>query len=349
MIHARFESLGVHLPDTVTSTGDLVNRMRKPPEFDLETLTGVRNRRTHDTRPDSYEDSFVLATKAAAECLARSRYRAADLDVVISASITRVKDRSRFHFEPSLASMLARSLGAGSAIHFDVSNACAGMLTGVLVLERMIASGVVRNGMVVSGEQITPLADTAVREIAGARDPQFASLTVGDSAAAVVLDRSDDDADRIHYVDLATFSDHAQLCIAMPSERGPGFAMYTDNSRMQSRERLDWWPAFYDSVLTRRGTTFDREGFDHVIHHQVGSRFVDAMNRAGEEFFGRPMPDSPRTVEQYGNTSSTSHFVVLHEQVKAGRLRRGAKVLLVAAASGVVTGCLSATISSLEV
>jgi 3-oxoacyl-[acyl-carrier-protein] synthase-3 len=54
-------------------------------------------------------------------------------------------------------------------------------------------------------------------------------------------------------------------------------------------------------------------------------------------------------VDQYGNTSSTAHFVVMHEHLKNGRITKGSKLLLVPAASGVVTGCLSATVSSLEV
>nr|BFE51530.1 hypothetical protein GCM10017745_49570 [Saccharothrix mutabilis subsp. capreolus] len=110
--------------------------------------------------------------------------------------------------------------------------------------------------------------------------------------------------------------------------------MFTDHAHPQSPERLDRWPAFYDAVLERSGTTFEHERFDHVVHHQVGTRVIDAMDRAGEAFFATPMPASLRTVEEHGNTSSTSHFVVLHEHLKTGVLRRGAKVLLVTAGSG---------------
>lgn len=61
------------------------------------------------------------------------------------------------------------------------------------------------------------------------------------------------------------------------------------------------------------------------------------------------MPEPLAVVDRYGNTSSTSHFVVMYEHLKNGRITKGSKLLLVPAASGVVTGCLSATISSLEV
>ncbi|WP_280221912.1 phosphopantetheine-binding protein, partial [Nocardia neocaledoniensis] len=46
----------------------------------------------------------------------------ADLDVIISCSITRTRGED-FCFEPSFALMLRNTLGATRAIHFDVSNA----------------------------------------------------------------------------------------------------------------------------------------------------------------------------------------------------------------------------------
>lgn len=346
MTHTRFESLGAYLPSTVTSTRELVGQMRNAPPFDLEDITGIRNRRVHDKRPESYEDSFVLALRAAEDALSRSAYDAADLDVVISASITRFRGPDRFYFEPSFALLLKQALGAQRAIHFDVSNACAGMLTGVQVLDRMIKAGVVRNGLVVSGEQITAITDTAVREIEHPYDPQFGSMTVGDSGAAAILDVSTGEDDRIHYVELMTCAEYSHLCIGMPSDRSTGIALYTDNHQMHKEERLKLWPTFQGGLLAKRGTDFAAERFDYVVHHQVGTRFIKKVGRFGEELFETAMPESLAVVDEYGNTSSTSHFVVLNEHLKR---RPGGKFLLVPAASGVVTGCLSATIPSLEV
>ena len=349
MRHARFESIGAYLPASVVSTQALVGRMANPPAFDLERITGIRNRRVGDSSPESYEDSFVLALAAARDCLSRSRYAPGTLDVVISASITRTKDTNGQYFEPSFASMLCRELGATAAIHFDVSNACAGMMTGVQVLERMIRAGVVRNGMVVSGERITTIADTAVREISEPFDPQFASLTVGDSGAAVILDESTSPDDRIHYVELMTCAEYSHMCIGMPTDKTTGVALYTENHNLHTGERLALWPAFQKAFLAKRGTAIAEEGFDYVVHHQVGDRFVEKVQRTGEASFATSLPPTLDVLADYGNTASTSHFVVLHEYLRRGELRNGAKYLLVPAASGVVTGFLSTTISSLEV
>lgn len=349
MTHTRFESIGAYLPTAVVATRDLVAQMSYQPPFDLQSITGIVERRVHDKRPDSFEDSFVLARRAAEDCLSRSRYAAGDLEVIVSASITRFKDGDDFHFEPSFAHQLARVLGARQAIHFDVSNACAGMMSGVAILDRMVKAGVVRNGMVVSGERITAIAETAVQEISERYDPQFGSLTVGDSGAAVIIDESTSADDRIHYVELMTCAEYSHLCIGKPSDRNQGIALYTDNHQMHKEERSALWTRFQSDFLAKRGSTVAAEGYDYIIHHQVGSRFIGNFNAHGEAAFGTPMPESLSVVEKYGNTSTTSHFLVLHDHLRSPAARAGAKYLFVPAASGVVTGCVSATISSLEV
>lgn len=349
MSYSRFEAIGQYLPSAVLSTREVVERMESTPEFDLEWITGVRNRRVHGRDPETYEDSMVLALNAARDCLAKSAYEAADLDVVICGSITRFAGGGDFHFEPSMASMLCRELGSVGAIQFDVTNACAGMLTGVLILDRMIRAGVVRNGMVVSGEQATAVSETAMREISQAYDPQFASLSVGDSAAAVIMDTSPDEADRIHYIEMMTCSEHSELCVGKPSDRGAGIALYTDNRNMHKEDRVRLWPAFQKDWFAKSGRTFEDEGYDYVIHHQVGAKAVKYFSQGGAQGFGTEMPPDLNVLEELGNTATTSHFLVLHEHLRSGRLPRGSKVLIVPAASGVVAGFLSATLTSVGV
>ncbi|KJK49240.1 3-oxoacyl-ACP synthase [Lentzea aerocolonigenes] len=343
MRFSRVESLGVFLPPDRRSTAQLLDALSVTPPFDLQAVTGIEQHRV------TTSDCTALAADAARDALSRSSYAPGELDVVISCSISRFHDGSRLTFEPALATHIARSLGAVQAIQFDVSNACAGMMTGVLVLDRLIRAGVVRNGLVVSGERITPIADTAVREIDRDDDLQFASLTVGDSAAAVVLDESVDEHDRIHHIEMMSCAEYAGLCLGMPSNRTQGVALYTDNRRMHNKDRLRLWPDLHRLVLEKAGTTFAGEGYDHLIHHQVGAVAIRNFQRCGEAAFGVPMPDSPTVYEQYGNTASTSHFLALHDHLRRAPLRGPRKYLFVPAASGLVTGFMSATVSKLEV
>ncbi|MFJ2666985.1 3-oxoacyl-ACP synthase III family protein [Nocardia fluminea] len=349
MSQSRFESIGAYLPSNILSTTELISRLKTPPSFDLERITGVKERRVRDTSPESLEDSFTLAVNAARDCLSRSRYASGELDVIISCSITRSNEGTRMYMEPSFASTIAKTLGAEHAITFDVSNACAGMLTGTYILDRMIRSGVVRNGMVVSGEAITPIAETAVNEISEKYDLQFASLSVGDSGCAVVLDRAVDDADKIHYIELLTAAEHSHLCLGMPSDKSSGVALYTDNRKMHNEARFLLWPDAQGTFLEQQGRDFADEQFDYIIHHQFGAAAVPYINAVAAREFGAEMPPDLNVIEKYGNTSTTSHFIVLHDQLADDNIAAGSKLLMVPAASGVVAGFLSATISSLKV
>jgi 3-oxoacyl-[acyl-carrier-protein] synthase-3 len=349
MEHSRFEAIGAFLPGASVTIKDLIGSMKFRPPFDLGAITGIQERRTHDKNPESFEDSYAIALSAARDCLARSRYRADQLDVVISASITRYKGGYSFHFEPSFASMLAHELGASAALHFDVSNACAGMMTGVEVLDRLIRAGVVRNGLVVSGECITPIADTAVKEVNEMLDPQFASLTVGDAGAAVIMDRSEDEADRVHFIKLFSNSLHAKLCIGMPSEKNDATALYTDNRQMHCEDRLLLWPMFMRDLLRERGTSFAAEGWNYVIHHQVGARFVSNVQKRSAQILETEMPAQLSSLARYGNTASTAHFVVLYDHLRRKLIEPGSKLLMAPAASGIVTGALSTSLRSLAV
>ena len=77
--------------------------------------------------------------------------------MLIVASITHYVGGLRMQLEPPLSVSLKEALGARRAMSFDISNACAGMMTGVFILNDLIRQGRVRRGMVVSGEYISQL------------------------------------------------------------------------------------------------------------------------------------------------------------------------------------------------
>ncbi|WP_338773079.1 3-oxoacyl-[acyl-carrier-protein] synthase III C-terminal domain-containing protein [Nocardia vulneris] len=348
MQRTRFESIGSYTPATVRSTEELIAGLAIPRSLDLARITGIEQRRVYDSHPDRYESSFELALRAIDDCLRHSDYAAGDLDIIISASITRTRGKEIFCYAPAFALMLGNAIGATEARHFDVSNACAGMMTGVLVLDRMIKAGVVRNGMVVSGEQITPIAETAMREISQPYDPQFAALTVGDAAVAVILDEQGDDHDEIHYVELMTTAEGAEHCLGMPSDRSAGIALYTDNRAMQNESRYRQGIERIDTFLRESGRSWETEKFDYWIHHQFSAPALEYLGQLTGEHFGTAMPQALNVLQEYGNTASTSHFLVLHEYLARQQIPKGSKILMIPAASGTVSGYLAATVSRLE-
>ena len=344
MIKSRFESIGLYLPERVVTTRELLSQMNKKPEFDFEKITGIKERRVLS---DS-ENSLTLAIDAAKNCLKNSQYVIGDIDVIIYTSITRHVEGLKMLFDPPISLLIKKELGAHKAINFDISNACAGMITGAYALNSMIQSGIVKNGLIVSGESISHIANTAVKEIENPIDEQFASLTVGDSGAAIILDKSPNEDEGIDFIDLITFAEHAHLCYGMPSKQNPGIAMYTKSTEMH-RVAIDNWPILLEETLKKLGKDFHKEEYDFIILHQTSTRAIHAFMKAGEDHFRKEMPQSLFSVEKFGNTSSTSHFVVMYNGIKEKKIKKGSKIIFIPLASGMVIGCLSAIIGELKV
>ena len=125
----RLAGAGRHLPDDASDDNELMSTTRHHTHIDLERLTGIHERRVSV----GDEDSYSLATSAALDCLARPTHGRV-VDVVISCSITKFRGGLTQWLEPTMSGAVAHAIGATNAMTFDVSNACAGMLTGVTVL-----------------------------------------------------------------------------------------------------------------------------------------------------------------------------------------------------------------------
>jgi 3-oxoacyl-[acyl-carrier-protein] synthase-3 len=339
--NARLESVGVFLPERRVTTKELMARTKHHTRFDLERLTGIHEHR----EAGPHESSLSLAIAAARDCLARSRYTGGDLDVVIDASITRyVNGNGMSHqFEPPLSLSIKHAIGADGAMSFDISNACAGMLTGVFLLNDMIRRGAIRRGMVVSGERITGLGENAARTIRSIFSPQLASLTLGDAAAAVVVDRCD--APGVLLAGFTTLAEHSRLCLGVPARSHPGARMYT-RARKIHEVTMAEAPPLIDEILAKGGVHLG--DVDWLIPHQTSVRAI----KTGERILAERLGEHPRhvvvTVDELGNTASTTLFVALHHHLSHQLFHRGDKILLLSVASGLEVGVVLLAMDELE-
>jgi 3-oxoacyl-[acyl-carrier-protein] synthase-3 len=334
---ARVASVGRHLPRTTLTTAELMATTRHRTRIDLERLTGIRERRVSV----GDEDTLSLATAAARDCLARSTISPGDVDVVVSCSITKYRGGLVQWLEPTTAQAVARAIGATGATTFDLSNACAGMLTGVFVLDNWIRTGLVRRGLVVSGEYISQLGRNAARHVRSILSSELASLTLGDAGAAVLLDRAGPGQPGITMAAFTTIAEHSRLCLAHPARRDPGARMST-KARAIHRVAIADTPLVLREVLDAAGVGV--ADIDHVIPHQTSARAI----RKGAAEVGRALGADPVppvvTVDHYGNTASTTHFVALADELRAGRVRSGDRVALLAQASGLELGVILLTV-----
>ncbi len=327
----RFESLGLKLPERRLGTDELMASTRHHPHIDLERLTGIHERHVCSDG----EDSFTLAVGAARDCLEHSGYEAHDIEMLISCSISKNKGGLHHHFEPPLSLSIKEAIGAGKALSFDLSNACAGMMSGVLVLHDFIRRGVIKRGMVVSGEYISSLGTNAAKQIRSVLSTRLASLTLGDAGAAAIVERAPEGAPAISVAGFTTLSEYSRLCLGTPSDVGPGASM-TTKARTIHRAAIADSPPLLKEALDASGLDFGQ--IDHVIPHQTSARAIRIGSREISEELGVSPKHVVSNVLQFGNTSSTTHFVALYRYLSEGRFKKGDRIMLISFASGLEVG-----------
>jgi 3-oxoacyl-[acyl-carrier-protein] synthase-3 len=336
---SRFESLGVALPKKNLTTKDLMNSLKHRVKLDLETLTGISERR----KCEPGEDSMTLAIGAAKDCLSHSNHSPDDLEMIINCSISKSND-AKMVIEPLVAIHVKEAVGAKNARTLDINNACAGMFTGVFLLNNFIERGIIKRGMVVSGEHITPISDSAVRFVRTIASKQMASLTVGDAGAAVIVERVEDDRKGLILSGFTTVSKYSNLCIGKPCKRAPGAYMVTQ-ARKIHRAAKEISPPILKQALEK--ADMELGDFDHLIPHQTSDRSIKSGVRQMAKIFGSEPKNTIINLKNYGNTASTTHFLALYKNLMDGVIKKGDKLIMVSHASGIVMAVMMFTIDEM--
>lgn len=333
MLASRIESIGAIQPETVLGSDEIMSRLLIPGKFKFELLTGIISRRVCSRS----EDSFTLAVDAAQKCLSHSKILPEAIDALISCSITRYKDGYNQVYEPSFSFLIKEKIGAGQAINFDVSNACAGMLTGIYLADALIRQGTIRNCLIVSGEFITSLTENAIMNIKTPASQELASLTVGDAGAAVMLEATTDDGSAISLAGFSSDTRYNDLCTARPKKNRPGASMKTKAKKIHEISIKKSLPYIKDA-LKLFGISY--ADIDFLIPHQTSRSAIIS----GERIYSHALGGHPGEVvihlARNGNTASTTHFLTLYQMLLEKRFKPSDRIVLLSFASGIVMGIL---------
>ncbi|MFD3706628.1 amino acid adenylation domain-containing protein [Nocardia sp. NPDC058658] len=339
------ESLGVFLPETVRKTSEIVDGCDRPVEIPLEQLTGITTRRV--VGPGEF--TIDLAERAAVKCLLGSVYSASDIDLLICTNISNNEGPDgRLIFEPNTATRLRARLGIHAALSFDVSNACAGMFTGIAIADAFLATGRARTAMVVSGEYVSHIIDTAQREIVDFLDDRLACLTVGDAGAAVILHRGASAGIGFHDLRLRTLSRYSDLCIGKRTDQPHGGAIMRTKAVEQTAVAVRKSVPFAMRMLESHG--WQPESVDRIIVHQTSQASINDAMATINRLIGRQAAHPGNTVsnlEHRGNTASTTHFVAVNDLIDRGDLQSGDRILFGVTGSGQTVGAALYTFDDL--
>ena len=328
---SQFESIGVYIPENRLNTKDIVGNLDLPAIKKFELLTGIKERRVCSPG----EDSYTLAVCAARDCLNHSKYQAKDLDMILCCSISKHIGENSYQYEPPLSIYIKDTIGAEESINFDITNACAGMLTGVYIADNFIQRGVIRSCMVVSGEYITNLKDHASKNIRSAMSSELASLTVGDAGAAVILERVPNSGEGLDVSNFTTLSKYNQLCIGKQSRKFPGFFMKTKAKKIH-QVSISNSTLFVKQALEKSNLSFEQ--IDYFIPHQTSRSSIFSGAKHYTKYFGTKPGKIIINLKNYGNTASTTHFLALYRYLNEKLFRQGDRIMLLSFASGLVIG-----------
>jgi 3-oxoacyl-[acyl-carrier-protein] synthase-3 len=249
-----------------------------------------------------------------------------DLDLIIMGTIT--PDMPW----PASAALLQGRLGNKRAFAFDVSAACAGSLYALSIADRYVATGQSKAALVIGAEALTKIVNWKDRNTC---------ILFGDGAGAMVLKPTDDPRRGISSIHLHT--DGSQWGIL--NQPGPG------SRRPISQQLLDEG-GYYVYMAGREVYKFAVRALEescrealaangmtpgdvtYVIAHQANKRILDATLSRLEI----PASKCWMNLEKYGNTSAASVPTTLDEANRAGWLKPGDAILVMAIGAGMSWG-----------
>jgi len=213
----HMESIGYELPPTVVTSDEIEERLL-PAYQDLhispgqlQALTGIAERRWWDPGYSLSDGAAAAAVKA----LNQSNVQAKDIETLIYAGVCRE------NYEPATACAVAAKLGISTdAYVYDLSNACLGILNGIIDIANRIELKQIRAGMVVSCESSREIVEIMIERILNERTmgiytSSLATLTGGSGAAAVLITDGSFGNDNTHRLIGGTTQaapEHHKLC-----------------------------------------------------------------------------------------------------------------------------------------
>ena len=332
--NVTIESIGYELASNVVTAEDLESRLT--PLYDqlhlkpgqLEQLTGIEESRYWD--PDSKLSEGAI--RAGRKALAASGIPADQIGMLIYGAVCRE------NLEPATACAVADGLGLGATAQvFDISNACIGILNGILQVANAIELGQIRAGLVVACESCRQIVDSTIERMLQTRDMEIfkhcvATLTGGSGAAAVVLSDGafGQPGHRLLGGMVKNAVRHHRLCTWGPDTGIPASAPHVMNTDsvgvLQNGVQLgvETFQAF------RQELHWHDDQPDKIICHQVGTSHQQAILKA----IGMPASRDFTTFRYLGNMGTVSLIVTAAIADERGFLVTGDKVGFLGIGSG---------------
>ena len=313
---------GMCVPEKILTSAELAGILNVSEEW-IETMSGIRQR--HIAAPGQSASDLGLA--AAQQALDRAGIAAAELDLIIVATVT-----PDMQF-PSTACLIGQRLGLPGVPAFDLTAVCSGFVYGVTVAEQFIRSGFYRTVLVVGCEVVSSVTNWQDRDT---------SLLIGDGAGAVVLRQVPTGYGILAATLGADGSGAKHMMVPAGGSREPAttevLAQKRNKMQMNGTEVFKFamkkLPEATQQALDLAG--LEVGDLKLIIPHQANRRIIESAAR----WMDLPLDKFMINLERYGNTSSATIPIALHEAMESGRIESGDLIALTGFGGGLTWGSL---------
>lgn len=318
---------GRYLPHRIATNEDFAKMVDTSDEW-IISRTGIKTRHIATD-----ELSWQMAEKAGREALDASGISPDEIGLVVASTVT------GDYITPSLACLVARSLGIPNAICFDINAACAGFAYVLDVARRYLEDDTCKYALVISAEMMSKIVDYTDRATC---------VLFGDGSGAAIVKKADtrfyghfgsDPVGLPHLIARGHWPENPFMEEDLP-RTSDGFVETTTTKLYQNGKEVYKFatrvmPTAIKAVCEK--ASISPADIKLVIPHQANVRIIEtaakALGLTDEQLFVN--------IEKYGNMSSACIPIALDEAVKSGRINKGELLCLVGFGGGLVYGaCL---------
>jgi 3-oxoacyl-[acyl-carrier-protein] synthase-3 len=322
---SRIVGLGHYLPPIVRTNVDL-EKMVDTSDAWITERTGIRERRI---APDGIVTSD-MATHAAREALAMAGLKPTDLDMIIVGTVT--PDMPM----PATAVFVQQKLGAGTCPAFDLSAACAGFVFGLTIADQFVRSGAMKHVLVVGVELLSRVIDWSDRTTC---------VLFGDGAGAAVIGPADpSEGERASGILSTKILTDGALAASLMIPGGGSVSPASHEVIEQKLHKVhmkgqDIFKVAVKNLFSASKNALDAAGMteadvDWICAHQANLRIIDQVTSR----LRVPQEKVLINNDRVGNTSSASIPILVDENFRSGKIKKGDTVLMCALGAGISWG-----------
>ncbi|CAN95216.1 3-oxoacyl-[acyl-carrier-protein] synthase III C-terminal domain-containing protein [Sorangium sp. So ce281] len=348
MTKIGFEIIGTghYVPGEPVTNDDLARVITTSDEW-IYQRSGIRQRHY---APDGVGVSD-LACEAAKRAIASARIAPSEIDYILFATMT------PDYIFPGSGALLGAKLGIPGVPALDIRQQCAAMLFGLQTIDGLIQTGAAKTILFVGAEAhagfmpwedwgaLDPKNGRSATPEARAHADRHRNLAVlfGDGSGALVLRATDRDAG-LRGNKICSDGRFAELLFvpgggfrSRPYWKPTSFDEDLHIPRMDGRELFKFavtkLPATARELCASQGLAIEQ--IDVFLAHQANGRINEHIRKD----LGVPVEKLPSNIDRFGNTSGATVPILIDEEMRAGRVKKGQLAMVLALGTGVHWGC----------